>query len=108
MAGARGRSAAGAPLPECAQSRHFAPRAVRSRYELMRVPRPPPQLVAVLPGVLLAAFQLGRFVDRSRVLDDSFICFRIARNWVEHGAPVFNLTGPPADAATSPLWLVLS
>jgi hypothetical protein len=72
------------------------------------VPRLPPHALAVLPGVLLAALQLGRFVDRTRVLDDSFICFRIARNWVEHGAPVFNLAGPPADAATSPIWLGLS
>ena len=45
-------------------------------------------------GLVLVLAQGLRFVDPSHAIDDAWISFRIARNWVEHGVLSFNLDVP--------------
>ncbi len=34
--------------------------------------------------------------------------FRVARNWLQHGVPSFNLSGPPVEGMTNLLWTLAS
>jgi hypothetical protein len=56
---------------------------------------------------LLLALQLGRFSAYEYLLDDAWISFRVARNWVEAGIPTFDLTRPPVEGMTNLLWTAL-
>ncbi len=64
--------------------------------------------VAVLASCLLAAVNIYRFRGWAHSLDDSWISFRIARNWLESGALSYDLTRPPVEGMTNLSWTLLS
>ncbi|MEM1451643.1 MAG: hypothetical protein AAF726_15660 [Planctomycetota bacterium] len=41
-------------------------------------------------------------------VDDDYIVYRYARNWLEGGGWAFNAGGPEVEGATSPLWLLMT
>lgn len=41
-------------------------------------------------------------------VDDDYIVYRYARNWVEHGVYAFNLSEGPTDGVTTPLWFLIA
>ncbi len=68
-----------------------------------------PGLRTVVLGVLLLG--VVRMVDYASphfAIDDAWISFRIARNWLEHGALTFDVTQPPVEGMTNLLWTLLS
>lgn len=63
-----------------------------------------------LPLALTLALALslgGALWVRGWMLDDAFIFFRYAENWVAGAGPVFNAGEPPVEGYTSFLWLSL-
>ena len=62
----------------------------------------------VLGLVALGALHLVRYRDPAFVLDDAWISFRSARNWLELGLPAFNQEGPPVEAVTNVGWTAVS
>lgn len=56
-------------------------------------------------GITLACL-FYYLVYQSVILDDAFIYFRIVKNLIEMGKPVFNI-GDTSFVATSPLWVVI-
>jgi len=61
-----------------------------------------------LMAVLGAALELLRFRDPTYAVDDAWISFRIARNWLQAGVPTFDLGRPPVEGMTNLLWTVMS
>lgn len=41
-------------------------------------------------------------------VDDDYIVYRYARNWVEHGVYAFNLSEGPTDGVTTPFWFLVA
>lgn len=70
----------------------------------------PPERVrrVIAVALLLESLQLFRFEDPEFAIDDAWISFRIARNWLQHGVPSFNLSGPPVEGMTNLLWTLAS
>ncbi|MGB0639470.1 MAG: hypothetical protein ACPGTU_09060 [Myxococcota bacterium] len=63
----------------------------------------------VLLAVLAATCaQLFRFRDESFAIDDAWISFRIARNWLEGGGLTFNTGEAPVEGMTNLLWTLFS
>ncbi|MFZ5476973.1 MAG: hypothetical protein ACOZNI_09385 [Myxococcota bacterium] len=62
----------------------------------------------VLAAVAVAVANAARFSSEIHVIDDAWISFRVARNWVERGLPVFEPSIPPAEGMTNLLWTGLS
>ncbi len=62
----------------------------------------------VWASLLAAALQLARFQNPEHAIDDSWVSFRVARNWIEAGVPTFDLSRPPVEGMTNLLWTVLS
>lgn len=58
--------------------------------------------------MLAAAVQLWRFSDIEFAVDDAWISFRIARNWLEAGVLTYNLDDPPVEGMTNLSWTLLS
>ena len=63
---------------------------------------------AILVSLLLAALRMYEFTSQDFAIDDAWISFRIARNWLEAGTLTFDLTQPPVEGMTNFLWTVLS
>ncbi len=59
-------------------------------------------------ALLGVALQMWRFTDAEFAVDDAWISFRIARNWLTAGVPTFNLSSPPVEGMTNLLWTLLS
>ena len=63
----------------------------------------------VLFAVLVATCaQLFRYRDESFAIDDAWISFRIARNWVAGDGLTFNAGEAPVEGMTNLLWTLLS
>jgi arabinofuranosyltransferase len=58
----------------------------------------------VLVATLIGAAQLLRFGSLRFAVDDAWISFRIARNWVLHGVPTFNPDRAPVEGMTNLFW----
>lgn len=58
--------------------------------------------------LLVACFNLLRFQHYDYVIDDSWISFRIARNFVEHGVLTYNLDDVPVEGMTNLSWTLIS
>lgn len=71
-------------------------------------PAPSPYRWAVLVALLLAALRMYEFSSQDFAIDDAWISFRIARNWLEAGKLTFDLTQPPVEGMTNFLWTLLS
>ena len=63
---------------------------------------------ATLLAVGMAGLHLLRFRSPFYTLDDAWISFRVARNWLEHGALTFNADLAPVEGMTNLLWTLLS
>lgn len=64
---------------------------------------------ALIAGLAVVAGLFALFVVGQRYwIDDSFISFRYARNWVEGHGLVFNAGAPPVEGYTNFLWLALT
>ena len=63
---------------------------------------------AALFGVALVGVHLHRFRDWSYVVDDAWISFRVARNWLDPGTLTYNPSQPAVEGATNLLWTLLS
>lgn len=59
-------------------------------------------------GVLAACLNLYRFRFSFFTIDDSWISFRIARNWLEAGVLTYDLSRLPVEGMTNLLWTLLS
>ena len=55
-----------------------------------------------------ALVQVFRFRDPGYGIDDAWISFRIARNWVRGDGLTFNPGEPPVEGMTNLLWTLLS
>lgn len=62
----------------------------------------------ILLGLLAGCANLYRFRSGFYVMDDSWISFRIARNWVEHGVLTYDIARAPVEGMTNLLWTLLS
>ncbi len=62
----------------------------------------------VLLGLLVAAGNLYRFRSDYHAMDDAWISFRVARNWVEHGVLSFDVGRAPVEGMTNLLWTLMS
>lgn len=62
----------------------------------------------VLLAVLLGALQLSRFTSGDYAIDDAWISFRMARNWLAGGGLTFNPGEIPVEGMTNLLWTLLS
>ncbi len=70
---------------------------------------PPLGAAALIAGLAVAAALFALFVVGQRYwIDDSFISFRYARNWVAGNGLVFNAGLPPVEGYTNFLWLALT
>jgi len=56
---------------------------------------------AILVSLLLAALRMYEFTSQDFAIDDAWISFRIARNWLEAGTLTFDLTQPPVEGMTN-------
>ncbi|MCZ6715346.1 MAG: hypothetical protein O7B29_15510 [Deltaproteobacteria bacterium] len=63
---------------------------------------------AALFGVALVGVHLYRFRGWSHVVDDAWISFRVARNWLDPGVLTYNPSHPAVEGATNLLWTLLS
>ncbi len=66
----------------------------------------------MLLGAMAVAHAVALLLEGVGPVDDDFIVYRYARNWLETGVLAFNLYGPGsvhlgAEGFTSPLWLAL-
>ncbi|PTL78603.1 hypothetical protein [Vitiosangium sp. GDMCC 1.1324] len=59
-------------------------------------------------ALLLATLRMYEFSSPDFAIDDAWISFRIARNWLEAGKLTFDLTQPPVEGMTNFLWTLLS
>jgi arabinofuranosyltransferase len=67
-----------------------------------------PDLPALLGLLALGLILLVHLEQWSFLCDDAFISFRYARNFGEHGAPVYNLDPlEKVEGYTNPLWMVV-
>lgn len=62
----------------------------------------------VVIGLVLGGAQLLRFLSEQYAVDDAWISFRIARNWLEGGGLTYNAGEPPVEGMTNLLWTLLS
>lgn len=63
---------------------------------------------SVAPQLVAAAVFLALLARAGFLIDDGFIAFRHARNWVELGVPVFNVgVVPPVEGYSDFLWVAL-
>ena len=62
----------------------------------------------VLLGLLVAVGNLYRFRSDFHAMDDAWISFRVARNWVEHGVLSFDVGRAPVEGMTNLLWTLMS
>lgn len=78
----------------------------------MKPPDPghPARLIAwvAIAAALLTLASLARFAHPDYALDDAWISFRIARNWLEGGRLTYDLSRPPVEGMTNLLWTLLS
>ena len=65
-------------------------------------------LYLLLLALFWASLSMARFSSLEATLDDSWISFRTARNWIEHGSLTFDLTQPPVEGMTNFLWTIIS
>jgi arabinofuranosyltransferase len=72
----------------------------------LRLPSKPRTII--LLSLLAASGTIARFTDPGFVIDDAWISFRVARNWLESGVLAFDLAGMSVEATTSFLWTILS
>ena len=79
---------------------------------MSRIESPPPAPLGaafVTAALAIGAAVFTLFVIGQRYwIDDSFISFRYARNWVDGHGLVFNPNQPPVEGYTNFLWLVLT
>ncbi len=68
---------------------------------------PTPASTGVLYGILVLYVAVASTHSRGFVFDDPFIFFQYARNLAEGHGWVFNIGQPGANAATSPLYVVM-
>jgi arabinofuranosyltransferase len=61
-----------------------------------------------LAVVVATCAQLFRFQDESFAIDDAWISFRIARNWIAGDGLTFNAGEVPVEGMTNLLWTLLS
>lgn len=64
--------------------------------------------IVVLSVIGVAGLMLARFAAPDYAIDDAWISFRIARNWLQHGVPTFDLARPPVEGMTNFLWTLLT
>ncbi len=62
----------------------------------------------VLGVLLLGVVRMVDYASPDFAIDDAWISFRVARNWLEHGALTFDVTQPPVEGMTNLLWTLLS
>jgi hypothetical protein len=67
----------------------------------------PDWLVPIACALLAGALMLG-FLPLQYAIDDAWISFRIARNWLAAGVPTFDLTRPAVEGMTNFLWTALA
>jgi len=63
--------------------------------------------VVILSGFVAVVHSL-RFMNLDHAVDDAWISFRIARNFVTHGVLSYDLGTPPVEGMTNLLWTGLS
>ncbi len=68
----------------------------------------PAERGALLLGLLGAAAHLWRFTHPDFAVDDAWISFRIARNFLDGEGLVYNAGLPPVEGMTNLLWTLLS
>ncbi len=67
-----------------------------------------PVRIIMLMGLLGACLQFLRFQAPAYAIDDSYITFRVARNWVDTGVPTYDTDFPAVEGSTTPLWMLIS
>ena len=67
-----------------------------------------PHRLALWVPLLVACLVAWRLRGLHYVVDDAWISFRIARNWLEAGLLTYDLAYPPVEGMTNLLWTLLS